>query len=102
MKPSSGALAEVLNSALLRQMAGARTYGRGVDYYEGGLVRSLTEHNGTVTAIVRGTHSYRIKLWVEQASLNYSCNCPVGTEDTFCKHTVAVGLEWLTAQRTED
>jgi uncharacterized Zn finger protein len=76
-------------------MAGARTYGRGVDYHEGGLVRSLAEQAGVVTASVRGTHTYRVKLWVEERSLNYSCNCPVGVDDTFCKHAVAVGLEWL-------
>lgn len=95
MKRPTAALAEVLNSTLLRQMAGVRTYGRGVDYYEGGLVRSLAENGGTVTASVRGTHTYRIKLWIEEGRLNYACNCPVGADDTFCKHVVAVGLKWL-------
>jgi uncharacterized Zn finger protein len=95
MKRPTETLAEVLDSALLRQMAGERTYGRGMDYYEGGLVRSLAEHEGTVTASVRGTQSYRVKLWAKEGNLNYSCNCPVGADDTFCKHAVAVGLEWL-------
>lgn len=55
----------ILDRALLRRMAGQRTYGRGLDYFEGGLVRSLAEHDGTVTATVRGTRNYRVKLWMD-------------------------------------
>ncbi len=95
MKLPAATLAEVLNRALLRQMAGVRTYGRGADYYEGGLVRSLAENDASVTASVRGTHTYRIKLWIAAGRLSYSCDCPVGADDTFCKHAVAVGLKWL-------
>ncbi|MFI5398383.1 MAG: SWIM zinc finger domain-containing protein [Candidatus Binatia bacterium] len=85
----------ILDRALLSRMAGQRTYGRGVDYFEGGLVRSLAAHDGTVTATVRGTRSYRVKLWMDDRTLGYSCTCPVGVEGTFCKHAVAVGLDWL-------
>ena len=92
--PGSQGLKDVVNGRTLRRMAGARSFERGEDYFASGQVRALAEHEGTVTAKVRGTREYRVKLWIEGGHLEYSCTCPVGTDGAFCKHCVAVGLAW--------
>ncbi|MBN2168963.1 MAG: hypothetical protein JW738_06945, partial [Actinobacteria bacterium] len=33
--------------------------------------------------------------WTDENSIMYSCTCPMGNRDVFCKHCVATGLEWL-------
>lgn len=58
-------------------------------------MRSLAEHAGTITAKVLGTRPYKVKLWIKDGGLEYSCTCPVGAEGGFCKHCVATGLAWL-------
>ncbi|MBI2218961.1 MAG: SWIM zinc finger family protein [Candidatus Rokubacteria bacterium] len=97
--PSKSALESVLDRRSLRRLAGAASFERGEDYFAGGEVRALAEHEGTITAKVRGTREYRVKLWAEDGELDYSCTCPVGTDGAFCKHCVAVGLAWLEHER---
>jgi len=76
-------------------MAGSRSFERGDDYFADGRVHALTESEGQVTAQVRGTREYHVKLWAEEDGLGWSCTCPLGAEGTFCKHGVAVGLACL-------
>lgn len=85
----------LIDRRTLRRMAGARAFERGEDYCAGGQVRALVEHENVITAKVLGTREYRVKLWVENGDLEFSCTCPVGTDGAFCKHCVAVGLAWL-------
>lgn len=80
-------------------MAGAQSFERGEDYFVSGQVMAVVEHEGTITAKVQGTRPYRVKLWIEEGSLEYSCTCPVGVDGGFCKHCVAVGLTWLEARQ---
>ncbi len=84
-----------LNLNALRRLAGPRSFERGEDYFSRGLVRSLSEYNGAITAKVKGTHTYTVKLREDDGELDYSCTCPVGADGDFCKHCVAVGLVWL-------
>jgi uncharacterized Zn finger protein len=93
--PSAAALRDVLNRDAILQLAGTRFFSRGEDYAAGGQVKSLIEHAGTLTAKVHGTRLYRVKLWIENGELEFSCTCPVGTDGAFCKHCVAVSLVWL-------
>ena len=79
----------------LRRLAGPRSYERGESYFEGGRVRSLAEEKGTVTATVRGTRKYRVRLTLAGGGLTHACSCPIGADGALCKHGVAVGLEWL-------
>ncbi|MEK7382013.1 MAG: SWIM zinc finger family protein, partial [Elusimicrobiota bacterium] len=88
-------LAKLLDRDALREMAGGRSFERGQEYFSAGCVRGLAEHDGTITAKVQGTSDYRVKLWVKDGDLEYSCTCPVGTDGDFCKHCVAAGLAWL-------
>ncbi len=83
-------------------MAGIASFERGEDYCANGHVGSLVEHEGTISAKVRGTQMYRVKLWPKSGRLEYSCTCPVGRDGAFCKHCVAVGLAWLERGKVAD
>ena len=89
---SKNNLASLLTDADLRQWAGPRSYERGVEYYQLGLVESITESGTGVKAKVRGTRDYRVEFWVEHGEITSSCTCPMGDQGEFCKHCVAVGL----------
>lgn len=98
-KDENGAadLAQILNRSVLRELAGARSFERGEDYFDSGCVGRLAEYEGCVTASVQGTDRYTVKLWTENEELFFDCTCPVGDGGSFCKHCVAVGLAWLAA-----
>lgn len=84
-----------LTHDVLLELAGERYFERGEGYHHGGHVRSLVEYEGTIAAKVLGTYEYRVRLWIEEDELDYSCDCPLGVDGEFCKHCVAVGLVWL-------
>ena len=92
--------ANLLDQNTLLEMAGERSFERGQEYFSQGCVRGLAEHAGTITAKVQGTHDYRVKLWIKNGGVDYSCTCPVGADGGFCKHCVAVGLAWLNPEKT--
>ena len=79
----------------LRRLAGGVSFERGEDYFVNNHVGWLNEQEGMITARVRGTQLYRVKLWLDKKGLDYSCNCPIAAGGGFCKHCVAVGLAWL-------
>jgi len=91
---------QIINLDALRRLAGSRSFSRGEDYFNRDLVRSLSEHNGVITAKVKGTHTYTVTLREDNGDLDYSCTCPMGDDGSFCKHCVAVGLSWL-EQKTD-
>ncbi len=79
----------------LLEMAGDRYFARGEDYFRRGYVHDLAVEGDGLTARVTGTEDYYVELWVEEGELQASCTCPLGVEEIFCKHCVAVGLTWL-------
>ena len=91
----AGELKNVLTREALRQLAGARSFERGEDYFATGQVTSLVEHAGKLTATVQGTEDYRVKISIRGEALDYDCTCPMGADGAFCKHCVATGLAWL-------
>jgi uncharacterized Zn finger protein len=91
-------LTTLLSPGILRHLAGARTFQRGEDYAVAGKVRDLVEEQGEITASVRGTGQYRVRLWQENGDLAFACTCPIGSDGGFCKHCVAVALVWLSDQ----
>ena len=93
--PEASKLKDVLTCDALRQFAGGRSFERGENYFAAGQVISLVEHAGKLTATVKGTEDYRVKLSVRDGALDYDCTCPMGVDGAFCKHCVAVGLAWL-------
>jgi len=94
--PEARELKNVLTRDALRQLAGARSFERGEDYFAAGQVISLVEHAGKLTATVQGTEDYRVKISIRDGALDYDCTYPMGADSAFCKHCVAVGLAWLT------
>jgi len=88
-------LSEVLDKDLLLKMAGDSYYQRGVRYFSQGRVASLAQYGDRVVAQVYGTETYQVQLWLQNGELMSRCSCPLGVDDLFCKHCVAVGLEWI-------
>jgi len=91
-------IADLLNEKVLMELAGERAFERGEDYFSDEHVIGLKENNGAITAGVRGTYYYRVTLRAEEEELTGECNCPVGRDNVFCKHCVAVGLAWIDAR----
>lgn len=91
----SGRLAEMLDRSLLRALAGARSYERGLDYFEMGCVDKLRLEGTVLLATVQGTQRYRVELRPGNGVVEHSCSCPHGREGAFCKHCVAAGLALL-------
>ena len=48
-----------------------------------------------LSATVEGTQRYKVRVRVDEGDVEYSCSCPMGQAETFCKHCVATGLVWL-------
>jgi uncharacterized Zn finger protein len=79
----------------IRSLAGDLWFARGEAYLEQGRVSDLIEHQGALLATVAGTHEYKVRLWVQRGEIASSCTCPLGDDEQFCKHCVAVALAWL-------
>ncbi len=84
-----------MTDAVIRRLADAQSYQRGLDYASHGHVESLEDRSGSVDAFVRGNQDYTVTLTADDGVLDYSCDCPVGSDGAFCKHCVAVALAWL-------
>ena len=93
--PVSSELSRAMNDAVIRRLAGDRSYQRGVEYYRHGHVESFEEDAGRVRAVVRGNDDYTVELSSDEGLLDYSCDCPHGSEGAFCKHCVATALACL-------
>src|SRR5215471_2813609 len=88
-------LSRAVTDAVIRRLAGAQSYQRGLDYFSHGHVESLEETAGGIRALVRGNQDYAVTLTSDEGVLDYSCDCPIGSDGAFCKHCVAVALAWL-------
>jgi uncharacterized Zn finger protein len=87
---------DFISEKILREYADEGSYERGEKYFKNGQVEQISVKNDRIIATVTGTELYDVELWEEAGSLEYSCACP-WYEDTgdFCKHCVAVGLQYL-------
>jgi len=88
-------LSRASNDAVIRRLADAQAYPRGLDYFSHGHVESLVEVYDGVRAVVRGKQDYTVTLAADDGILDYSCGCPLGSDGAFCKHCVAAALAWL-------
>jgi len=88
-------LADLISRPALEELAGDRSFERGLAYFRDGAVERLVCHDNRVTARVVGTDKYTVKLWPDGRRLDRSCTCPMGQDGGFCKHLVATGLAWL-------
>ena len=88
-------ISQAVTDSVIRRLAGAQSYQRGLDYFSHGHVESLEETAEGIRALVRGTQDYAVTLKSNEGVLHYSCDCPVGSDGAFCKHCAAVALAWL-------
>jgi uncharacterized Zn finger protein len=96
----SNPLSQTLTKDLILRLAGDRYFERGVNYFRQGRVTEFEDFGDSVEAIVEGTEEYVVKLKAKSGGLEHDCNCPLGMDDEFCKHCVAVALAWLDALAT--
>ncbi len=67
------------------------TYKKAVGLYESGKVTQFKEGIGSYSAVVLGTHPYRVSI--ETGSFGFgSCECYLGQRDVLCKHIVALSI----------
>lgn len=90
MSPAS--LSSVFDLDRIQKLAGVRTLAR-ASMIAASDIEDLTEVDGRLSAVVRGTMPYRVAIWVEGAKKpRFSCSCPQGEGGEFCKHAAAVAL----------
>ncbi len=87
---------ELFSRESLREWAGDKAFAKGEEYFQDGRVRSFRVEGRSASARVLGQRPYKVRLWSQPGgSVEYSCECPTGRDGRFCKHSVAVGLIWL-------
>ena len=85
-------LVGLIETVDLLDVAGDRSYARGVKYAEDGRVALGDVGAQHVEARVRGEETYRVELSADRGRLVWSCSCPIGLSGECCKHVVAVAL----------
>lgn len=90
-------LKQQITRETLNQLAGAKIFQRGEEYFGTGAVSLRQVSEQKISAHVEGTENYQVALW-DDNGLAYDCNCPHALEGYFCKHGVATGLAWLAGQ----
>lgn len=63
-----------LTEKALLDLAGKTIYGRGLDYFEGGLVSDLRMINQKLRATISGSDDYGVMLWADAHGLDYKNN----------------------------
>lgn len=85
-------LAEVFTVLTVKDLAGSRSYRRGLNYLYEGRVGPGVGSDRRTEATVAGTVPYLVRLWAEGHYPRWSCTCPAAEDGSFCKHCVAVAL----------
>jgi uncharacterized Zn finger protein len=95
--------ADLITNQSLREFAGSQIYQRGIAYWEDNLVQAFAASAQMISAQVKGTELYDVKLWIEPGDdeLESFCDCLSFDEGDFCKHCVAVGLTWLAQNKSD-
>lgn len=84
-----------LSDHALEKLAGNGAFERGKSYASHLRVVSLRRYRAKIHATVEGREDYNVCLWPEKDDrLGYSCTCPQGEKNRFCKHCVATALIW--------
>jgi hypothetical protein len=83
------------DQSTLLDLAGETTFERGREYFAHGQVIGFTDHGESAEGLVFGTRAYHTLLRRVGEKVSFYCDCPVGRTSRFCKHAVALGLQWL-------
>jgi uncharacterized Zn finger protein len=82
----------VFSRERVARLGGQRVVGRAL-LIRPEFIEDLNASDNDISATVRGTLPYYVKLWVgEKNRPAYSCTCPQGDDGKFCKHCAAVAL----------
>ncbi|NIA06582.1 MAG: hypothetical protein GWP14_02925 [Actinobacteria bacterium] len=84
-----------ITKAKLKRATDSRSWERGENYFRQGRVGPLLTDGQTLMAKVSGRRNYQVRLWAQDNQVDGECSCPMGDAGVFCKHCVAVGLEYL-------
>lgn len=73
-----------------------KSFERGRDYYESGMVESVVRRGSRLFAEVLGSEEdpYHVGVAFQEDDFRASCTCPYDWEG-YCKHVVAVLLTWI-------
>ena len=82
-----------ITDAAIRAKVTEKSYDRGVDYHDWGMVERMTQRGGQLFAEVQGSEweSYRVGVTFLGADFTASCTCPYDWGG-YCKHVVATLL----------
>jgi hypothetical protein len=78
----------------IRHAANNATYDRALDLYKAGKVGPITSDRLGYSAIVQGTHPYRVTVSAKHVDKG-DCDCYLGQNDSLCKHILALALAVL-------
>lgn len=96
-------LTSVLHRDTLAMIVGSRTFARGQECFSEGRVLGVQAAGGELAGIVKpqedGRSPYEVRIWVREDGLAFDCTCPMGNRPSICKHTVAVTIAHLEAER---
>lgn len=85
---------EIPDRQILIEMAGERAFRRGEEYCAWQCVRALASNGEQLSAFVYGGRRYRVTIRMRGEDVDSQCDCPEGASGRFCKHCVAVCLEY--------
>jgi uncharacterized Zn finger protein len=98
-------IANILHRDTIAVIVGSQTFERGEKCFTAKRVLSVEanpgELRGRVLPTERNRAPYVVRLWMRAEGLAYECTCPIGLQRQFCKHTVAIALAHLEAERIE-
>lgn len=98
-------IANILHRETIAVIVGSKTFERGEQCFAESRVEKVEVIGGELKGIVRpneaGRRPYVVRIWMREEGLAYECTCPIGERRQFCKHTVAIALAHLEAQRKE-
>lgn len=102
---SPDGIANILHRDTIAVLVGSKVFERGEAVFTSGRVLRTDagrgELRGTVKPQETGRAAYAVRIWVRDEGLAYECSCPMGEQQQFCKHTVAIALAHLEQQRRE-
>ena len=98
-------IANILHRNTIAVIVGSQTFTRGEKCFAQKRVQQVEasggELRGRVLPSERDRAPYVVRIWVRDEGLAYECTCPVGVTRQFCKHTVAIALAHLDAERAK-
>lgn len=102
---SPDGIANILHRDTIAVLVGSKVFERGEAVFASGRVMRVDAGRGELRGAVKpqesGRAAYAVRIWVRDEGLAYECSCPMGEQQQFCKHTVAIALAHLEKQRRE-